>query len=202
MLKLEDIHPNAQICGILPHEIVRIVQAEAVGTDALTIYYKDSSGAVKEQMLFRENEATLSLATNGRHWGLDGDGEAFKLALEAWRISQAALFDPLMAIHASNVEPLPHQISAVYETMLPLQPLRFVLADDPGAGKTIMAGLLIKERRGRGERVHRVRQNHHGRSADKRTADARRRAANTHRCPRLAHRTMAGRTVGKIRHPL
>ena len=145
MLKLEDIHPNAQICGILPHEIVRIVQAEAVGTDALTIYYKDSSGAVKEQMLFRENEAALSLATNGRHWGLDGDGEAFKLALEAWRISQAALFDPLMAIHASNVEPLPHQISAVYETMLPLQPLRFVLADDPGAGKTIMAGLLIKE---------------------------------------------------------
>lgn len=145
MLKLEDIHPNAQICGILPHEIVRIVQAEAVGTDALTIYYKDSSGAVKEQMLFRENEAALSLATSGRHWGLDGDGEAFKLALEAWRISQAALFDPLMAIHASNVKPLPHQISAVYETMLPLQPLRFVLADDPGAGKTIMAGLLIKE---------------------------------------------------------
>jgi superfamily II DNA or RNA helicase len=51
----------------------------------------------------------------------------------------------MMAVHTSNVEPLPHQISAVYEAMLPRQPLRFVLADDPGAGKTIMAGLLIRE---------------------------------------------------------
>ena len=65
--------------------------------------------------------------------------------MEAYRISQAALFDPMMAVHTSNVEPLPHQISAVYESMLPRQPLRFVLADDPGAGKTIMAGLLIRE---------------------------------------------------------
>lgn len=145
MLKLEDIRPNAQICGILPNEIVRIVQVEAVGADALTIYYKSSSGGVQEQMLFRANEAELSLAVEGKPWALDGDGEAFKLALETWRISQAALFDPLMAVHASNVEPLPHQITAVYESMLPLQPLRFVLADDPGAGKTIMAGLLIKE---------------------------------------------------------
>lgn len=51
----------------------------------------------------------------------------------------------MMAVHTSSVEPLPHQISAVYESMLSKQPLRFLLADDPGAGKTIMAGLLIKE---------------------------------------------------------
>ena len=51
----------------------------------------------------------------------------------------------MMAVHTSNVEPLPHQITAVYESMLPRQPLRFVLADDPGAGKTIMAGLYIRE---------------------------------------------------------
>ena len=51
----------------------------------------------------------------------------------------------MMAVHTSNVDPYPHQISAVYESMLPRQPLRFVLADDPGAGKTIMAGLLIRE---------------------------------------------------------
>jgi hypothetical protein len=51
----------------------------------------------------------------------------------------------MMAVHTSNVEPLPHQITAVYESMLPRQPLRYVLADDPGAGKTIMAGLLIRE---------------------------------------------------------
>jgi SNF2 family DNA or RNA helicase len=51
----------------------------------------------------------------------------------------------MMAVHSSNVQPLPHQITAVYEAMLPRQPLRYVLADDPGAGKTIMAGLLIRE---------------------------------------------------------
>jgi len=51
----------------------------------------------------------------------------------------------MMAVHTSNVEPLPHQITAVYESMLPRQPLRFVLADNPGAGKTIMAGLYIRE---------------------------------------------------------
>ena len=66
-------------------------------------------------------------------------------AAEAWRINLANLFDPMMAVHTSNVEPLPHQITAVYESMLPRQPLRYVLADDPGAGKTIMAGLFIRE---------------------------------------------------------
>jgi SNF2 family DNA or RNA helicase len=77
------------------------------------------------------------------------------MALEAMRIQLGSLFDPMMAVHSSNIEPLPHQISAVYESMLPKQPLRFVLADDPGAGKTIMAGLLIKELRMRSD-VERV----------------------------------------------
>src|SRR6185437_7875137 len=75
----------------------------------------------------------------------EGDGAAFQLTAEAKRIDLAFLFDPMMAVHTSNVEPLPHQITAVYESMLPRQPLRFVLADDPGAGKTIMAGLYIRE---------------------------------------------------------
>ena len=70
---------------------------------------------------------------------------------EAQRIRLAHLFDPLLAVHTSVVEPLPHQITAVYEAMLPRQPLRFLLADDPGAGKTIMAGLLIKELIARGD---------------------------------------------------
>ena len=73
---------------------------------------------------------------------------------EAHRINLAHLFDPLLAIHTSMVDPLPHQITAVYGEMLPRQPLRFLLADDPGAGKTIMAGLLIKELLIRGD-LHR-----------------------------------------------
>lgn len=145
MLKLEDIKKDAQVRGIQADEIVRIVQVESVGDAAITVYYKDSQGRLNEQMLFRSDEARLSLASEGRAWAFDAKGEEFKLGLEAYRISQSALFDPMMAVHTSNVEPLPHQISAVYESMLPKQPLRYVLADDPGAGKTIMAGLLIRE---------------------------------------------------------
>ena len=138
MVKLEDITKDAQIRGIQDDEIVRVVQVEPVGDAALTVYYKDSQGKLGEQMLFRSDEARLELAQAGRHWAFDAPGAEFKLGLEAYRISQAAPFDPMMAVHTSNVEPLPHQISAVYESMLPKQPLRFVLADDPGAGKTIM----------------------------------------------------------------
>ncbi len=145
MLKLEDIKKDALVRGIQTEEIVRIVQVEPVGEAALTVYYKDSQGKLGEQMLFRSDEVRLELAQAGRPWAFDAPGAEFKLGLEAYRISQAALFDPMMAVHTSNVEPLPHQISAVYESMIPKQPLRFVLADDPGAGKTIMAGLLISE---------------------------------------------------------
>ncbi|MBT0034994.1 helicase-related protein [Vibrio alginolyticus] len=151
MLKLEDVKKDAQVRGILAEEIVRIVQVEPVGDAAITVYYKDSQGKLGEQMLFRSDEPRLELATVGRPWAFDAPGAEFKLGLEAYRISQAALFDPMMAVHTSNVEPLPHQISAVYESMLPKQPLRFVLADDPGAGKTIMAGLLIRELTMRGD---------------------------------------------------
>lgn len=77
-----------------------------VGTDALTVYFKDSQGAVHEQMLFRDNEPNLSLAEAGRPWAFDAPGADFKLGLEAYRISQAALFDPMMAVHTSNAEPL------------------------------------------------------------------------------------------------
>ena len=145
MLKLEDIKKDAQITGLEPKEVVRIVTVEPVGNDALTVYYKNSQGHLSEQMLFRSDEARLELAKAGRPWAFDAPGAEFKLGLEAYRISLAHLFDPMMAVHTSNVEPFPHQISAVYEAMLPRQPLRYVLADDPGAGKTIMAGLLIRE---------------------------------------------------------
>jgi superfamily II DNA or RNA helicase len=87
----------------------------------------------------------------GRSWSFDGDGALFRLVAEAQRIRLAHLFDPVLAVHTSDVEPLPHQITAVYEAMLPRQPLRFLLADDPGAGKTIMAGLLIRELIARGD---------------------------------------------------
>src|SRR6266704_2369353 len=145
MLKLEEITKHAALTGIEPGQVVRVVTTELVGDNALTVYYKTSDGRLLERMLFRTDESTLALAEAGRPWAFDAPGVAFKLAAEAYRITLAHLFDPMMAVHTSNVEPLPHQITAVYESMLPRQPLRFVLADDPGAGKTIMAGLYIRE---------------------------------------------------------
>lgn len=145
MLKLEDLKKGTQITGLLPGEVVTIVNVDEVGPDARLAAYRNAAGKLDEQTLFRSDEHRLSLAEAGRAWAFDADPAAFKLGLEAYRISLAHLFDPMIAVHTSNVEPLPHQISAVYETMLPRQPLRFVLADDPGAGKTIMAGLLIRE---------------------------------------------------------
>lgn len=145
LIKLEDIKKDAVVNGLLPNEVVRILSVESVGTDAITIYFKSASGVLQERMLFRSDETSLSLAQAGRPWSFDADGDTFKLAAEAYRINLAHLFDPMMAVHTSNVEPLPHQITAVYESMLPRQPLRYVLADDPGAGKTVMAGLLMRE---------------------------------------------------------
>jgi len=71
---------------------------------------------------------------SSRAFSFDGDGEAFRIASEAQRIRLAHLFDPYLAVHSSRLEPLPHQIMAIYGEMLPCQPLRFLLADDPGAG--------------------------------------------------------------------
>lgn len=144
-MKLEELAKGAQVAGIDPAGPVSIISVDAVGEDAVTVVYKDANGAPAERMLFRSDESALSSASVTAHWSFNANGADFKLAAEALRIELAHLFDPMMAIHTSNVEPLPHQISAVYEAMLPRQPLRFVLADDPGAGKTIMAGLLMRE---------------------------------------------------------
>ncbi|MFQ6062554.1 MAG: hypothetical protein ACE5J9_05195, partial [Methanosarcinales archaeon] len=67
------------------------------------------------------------------------------LALETTRYQFASMYDPLLAMNTSKVDPLPHQIEAVYGYVLKLPRIRFLIADDPGAGKTIMAGLIIKE---------------------------------------------------------
>jgi superfamily II DNA or RNA helicase len=143
--KLEDLKPNAVIRGILPERHVTVVGAQWFGSSAVELTYKDPEGKVGNTILYRSNESEISLVEEGRPWGFDADGARFRLVSEAHRIRLAHLFDPVLAVHTSIVEPLPHQITAVYEEMLPRQPLRFLLADDPGAGKTIMAGLLIKE---------------------------------------------------------
>ncbi len=145
MAKLEDIKPLSQISGIIPNSQVQIISTVWHGSDAIEVTYKAQDGKVDNQLIYRDDEPRIEVITAGRPWSFDGDGYLFRLVSEAYRIRLAHLFDPVLAIHTSLIEPLPHQITAVYESMLPRQPLRFLLADDPGAGKTIMAGLLIKE---------------------------------------------------------
>lgn len=151
MLSLEELRPNAVVRGVLAERAVTVISTQWFGQNALELTYKDSEGKVANTLLYRSNEADLSLVEEGRPWAFDADGRRFRLVSEAHRIRLAHLFDPVLAVHTSIVEPLPHQITAVYEEMLPRQPLRFLLADDPGAGKTIMAGLLMKELIARGD---------------------------------------------------
>src|SRR5688572_24643745 len=144
-MRLEDLQPDATVSGVLPDAMVTVVSVSWHGSDALTLVYRDPNGRVADEILYRHDEPRLEVVEAGRPWSFDGDGSLFRLVSEAHRIRLAHLFDPVLAVHTSLVEPLPHQITAVYEAMLPRQPLRFLLADDPGAGKTIMAGLFIKE---------------------------------------------------------
>lgn len=151
MSRLEEITPNTTLRGILPDALVTVVAVQWYGSEALELTYKTPTGKVANELLYRHDEARVEVTERGRPWSFDGDGALFRLVSEAQRIRLAYLFDPVLAVHTSLVEPLPHQITAVYECMLPRQPLRFLLADDPGSGKTIMAGLLIKELLARGD---------------------------------------------------
>ena len=151
MAKLEDLEPGPQVKGLVPQQSVAIVDVQWRGTSAVELFYKRADGQPGTQLLFRDDEERIELTEAKRTWTFDADGGLFKLVAEAYRIHLAHLFDKRLAVHTSLIEPLPHQITGVYGEMLPRQPLRFLLADDPGAGKTIMAGLLIKELMLRGD---------------------------------------------------
>src|SRR5216684_4077412 len=144
MFAFEDIKPGSRLRGLVSAGIAEVVQVSRFGADALNLVFR-VNGRVGERLVYRGEETSLELIETGRAYAFDADGGLLRLASEAYRIRLAHLFDPYLAVSASQIEALPHQITAVYGEMLPRQPLRFLLADDPGAGKTIMAGLLIKE---------------------------------------------------------
>ena len=151
LARLEELKQGCIVKGILPNEQVTVVAAKPLGTVGIELTYKKPDGSLHSQLLYRHDESSLEILTAGLPWSFDGDGDMFRLASEAYRIRLAHLFDIRLAVHTSSVEPLPHQITAVYEEMLPRQPLRYLLADDPGAGKTIMTGLYLKELLVRGD---------------------------------------------------
>lgn len=149
----EDIQPGIRLTG-LPSGQATVVAVLPIG-EALQVTLRDDDGRLSEQVLFPEDIAALCPDAPKARWSFDADPARFRLAAEALRMQHAGLSDPMLAVETSNIDPLPHQIRAVYGTLL-AQPgsLRFLLADDPGAGKTIMAGLYLKELMLRGD-VHR-----------------------------------------------
>jgi hypothetical protein len=126
MSKLEDLQPNAAVRGILPDSLVTVVKVEWYGSEALELIYRTPTGRVDTEILYRHDEPRLEVVEQGRPWSFDGDGYLFRLVSEAHRIRLAHLFDPVLAVNTSLVDPLPHQITAVYEALrskLSLPPL-------------------------------------------------------------------------------
>lgn len=143
-MKLEDITQGQRLSGLIHGDPAQVLGVQWHGADALEVTFRTTPGVLEQRMLFRADEARIEQTDAGGR-ALDASAADFKLVAEAQRITLAGLFDPMLAVATSDVQPLPHQIRAVYGELLPRTPLRFLLADDPGAGKTIMAGLYIKE---------------------------------------------------------
>jgi len=129
MTKLEDLTPGACLRGILPDAIVTVVSVQWFGSEALELTYKSPAGKVANELLNRHDESRLEIAEKGRPRSFDGDGACFGSSPKRNASAWCTFFGRVLAVHISNVEPLPHQITAVYEHMLPRQPLRFLLAD-------------------------------------------------------------------------
>ena len=138
------LKPGARVVGLDLRHPAEIISVSSFGPEAVNVVFR-ANGRIGERLVYRSEVEAFTIEQPGRRFGFDADGSLVKLASEALRIRLAHLFDPYLAVSSSQIEALPHQITAVYEAMLPKLPLRFLLADDPGAGKTIMAGLLIKE---------------------------------------------------------
>ena len=141
MTNLEDLQPGLRLAGVIPGQNVSVIAVQPHGEDAIELTYKSADGELGQRVLGRDTEARLTIAqAEGRP--LDAVAADFKLVAECQRIKLAGLFDPMLAVTTSDIQPLPHQLRAVYGELLPRPALRFLLADDPGAGKTIMAGRL------------------------------------------------------------
>lgn len=150
-MQLNEIKVADRIRGIISGEVIQIISVLPFGDDAVELVYRKNDGSLGQQLLYADALDGIAPESCELPWQFDADANQVRLASEAYRIRLAHLFDPHLAIHTSMIQPLPHQITAVYGEMLPRQPLRFLLADDPGAGKTIMTGLLIKELKVRGD---------------------------------------------------
>jgi SNF2 family DNA or RNA helicase len=144
----EDLKPNIIVRGPVFPEPVKVIRVVYMGGSVKLVGEGMTTGRVHQPILSTAQIAILEGSPEQQPF--DGDPVKFKLGIEALRLSIAYEYDPYFSLSIARVDPLPHQLEAVYDSFLRLPRIRFLLADDPGAGKTIMAGLLIKELKVRG----------------------------------------------------
>jgi len=145
---LAELKPNVVVRGPIFPEPVQVIVLIPMGASVKLVGKGLVTGQVHEPVLDADQVATLEATPEKAPF--DGDPQRFRLGIEALRLGLAYEYDPYFALSIARVDPLPHQLEAVYDHFLRLPRIRFLLADDPGAGKTIMAGLLIKELKIRG----------------------------------------------------
>ena len=139
------IQVGSIVSNLVAGESVVINKIEKLGSHYSLEYRGVNSQAYSTKVISQTLFDGLVEVTSSGQFNFKGDPEKFILFAEAERINSAYQFDPLFAINCSVVDPLPHQVEAVYKYLLPQPTIRFLLADDTGAGKTIMTGLLLKE---------------------------------------------------------
>lgn len=141
--------------NLIPSEAVTVNQIQPLGSMYSLKFTGVNSNRANTKVISKEQYESLEVLTEEGTFNFKGNPTNFALFAEAERINSAYQFDPLFAVNCSIIDPLPHQVEAVYKFLLPLPKIRFLLADDTGAGKTIMTGLLIKElmMRGLAERI-------------------------------------------------
>lgn len=142
---LDILRVGALLTGLVGSDPVTVLAVTRLTDDSASVLYRTEAGVLGERIVFSRDLSSIAAAKEGAAFSFTGDPAGFKLAAEARRMRLSHLFDPQAALGTSDVDPLPHQLRAVYEVLLKRQPLRFILADDPGAGKTIMCGLFVKE---------------------------------------------------------
>src|SRR5687767_7857658 len=143
-----ELRPGIIVRGPVFPEPVEILVVQPMGADVRLTGAGKSTGRVHQRVLSLAQLALLEATPENEPF--DGDALRFRLGVEAMRLALAYEYDPYFSLSIARVDPLPHQLEAVYDYFIKMPRVRFLLADDPGAGKTIMAGLLLKEMKIRG----------------------------------------------------
>lgn len=144
----EQLKPNAIVTGPMFPEAVQVIVTIPMGESIKLVGKGLKTGKVHEPILDKDQLSKITVTPDKEPF--DGDAGKFRLGVEALRLALAYEYDPFFSLSIARVDPLPHQLEAVYDYFIKLPRIRFLLADDPGAGKTIMAGLLLKELKIRG----------------------------------------------------